>query len=190
MIINVSAGHNPDGKTGCGAVGLIKESTENRKVKELVIKYLKEQGHTVYDCTVDDGKNASDVLQKIVKKCNAHKVDLDVSIHFNAGGGKGTEVLVYSANSKAKPYATRILTAVSALGFVNRGVKVRTDLYFLKKTTAPALLVECCFVDTKTDVTLYDADRMASAIVKGITGVEAQKKEATVCPHCGGKGYI
>ena len=42
MVINVHAGHNPDGKTACGAVGLIKESTENRKVKELVIRYLEE----------------------------------------------------------------------------------------------------------------------------------------------------
>ena len=27
MKINVHAGHNPDGKIACGAVGLIKEST-------------------------------------------------------------------------------------------------------------------------------------------------------------------
>ena len=34
MKINVHAGHNPDGKIDCGAVGLIKESTEARKVKK------------------------------------------------------------------------------------------------------------------------------------------------------------
>lgn len=33
MRINVHAGHNPAGMTACGAVGLINESTENRKVK-------------------------------------------------------------------------------------------------------------------------------------------------------------
>ena len=49
MKINVHAGHNPDGKIACGAVGLIKESTQARKVKNYVIKYLKVAGHTVYD---------------------------------------------------------------------------------------------------------------------------------------------
>ena len=78
MKINVHAGHNPDGKTASGAIGLIKESTENRKVKNEVISLLKTLGHTVYDCTEDNGKSKSDVLKKIVTKCNAHKVDLDV----------------------------------------------------------------------------------------------------------------
>lgn len=49
MIINVHAGHNPDGKTACGAVGLIKESTEARAVKDALISLLKGQGHTVYE---------------------------------------------------------------------------------------------------------------------------------------------
>ena len=68
MIINVHAGHNPDGKVACGAVGVIKESTEARKVKDEVISLLKAAGHTVYDCTVNDGTSANDVLVKIVKK--------------------------------------------------------------------------------------------------------------------------
>lgn len=33
MIINVHAGHNPDGKVACGAIGIIRESTEARNVK-------------------------------------------------------------------------------------------------------------------------------------------------------------
>ena len=68
--INVHAGHNPDGKNGSGVIGLIKESTEARKVKKQVIKYLRLWGCKVYDCTVDNGKNQKDVLEKIVKKCN------------------------------------------------------------------------------------------------------------------------
>ena len=57
---------------------------------------------------------------------------------------------------------------VSDLGFKNRGVKVRKDLYYLRKTSAPAMLIECCFVDDKDDVKLYDYKKMAKAIVKGI----------------------
>ncbi|MCI8529099.1 MAG: N-acetylmuramoyl-L-alanine amidase, partial [Lachnospiraceae bacterium] len=36
MRINVHAGHNPDGKAACGAIGFLRESTENRKVKDAV----------------------------------------------------------------------------------------------------------------------------------------------------------
>lgn len=176
MKINVHAGHNPDGKTACGAVGLIKESTEARKVKDEVIRLLKAAGHTVYDCTCENGTSQADVLKKIVSKCNAHSVDLDVSIHFNSGAGDkkgngkttGVEVLVYSTAGKSLPYAERVLKKIAALGFKNRGVKTRTDLYFLKNTKAPAMLVECCFVDDKDDVNLYDYKKMAKAIAEGI----------------------
>jgi len=72
MIINVHAGHNPDGKVASGAVGLIKESTEARKVKDEVIRLLRLDGHTVYDCTVENGTSQCNVLTNIVKKCNAH----------------------------------------------------------------------------------------------------------------------
>lgn len=179
MVINVHAGHNPDGKAACGAIGYIKESTEARRVKDEVVRMLRELGHTVYDCTVDNGTSVSDVLKKIVSKCNVHKVDLDISIHFNSAGnlpedGKttGTEVLLYSGYSKARDEAEAVCKAIASLGFKNRGVKFRPDLYFLKKTVAPAILIECCFVNDKDDTNLYDYYKMAKAIVKGITGTE------------------
>lgn len=197
MRINIHAGHNPDGKVACGAVGLIKESTENRAVKDKVISKLKSLGHTVYDCTVDDGKNQSDVLRKIVSKCNAHDVDLDVSIHFNSGASDrngngittGTEVFVYSGTSGAKPYADNICKAISALGFKNRGVKVNSGLYVLKNTKADALLIECCFVDDADDVKKYDAESMATAIVKGITGQTVASKPTVAITPASGKLY-
>lgn len=187
--INIHAGHNPDGKAACGAVGLIKESTEARKVKDKVIAMLRSQGHTVCDCTVDNGTSQNDVLTKIVAKCNANPADLDVSIHFNSGAnnksgnGKttGTEVFVYSPTSKAKAYAQNIVNAISGLGFKNRGVKYSTSLYFLRKTKAPALLIECCFVDDKDDADLYNADKMAQAIVKGISGADTVISSSGPC---------
>lgn len=188
--INVHAGHNPAGKTACGAVGILNESLEDRIVKDKVIAMLKAQGHTVHDCTVDNGTSQNDVLTKIVAKCNANPADLDVSIHFNSGAnnksgnGKttGTEVFVYSPTSKANAYAQNIVNAISGLGFKNRGVKYSTFLYFLKKTKAPALLIECCFVDDKDDADLYNADKMAQAIVKGISGVDPITSSSAPCP--------
>ena len=196
MTINVHAGHNPDGKTACGAIGFIQESTEARKVKDEVIRQLRQMGHTVYDCTCENGTNQSDVLVKIVNACNAHDVDLDVSIHFNAGAGDkagdgrttGTEVLVYNTAGAAKQAAERVCASISSLGFKNRGIKVDKSLYFLRKTKAPAMLIECCFVDDRDDVQLYDYQEMAAAIVRGITGmeviwpVETEEDEAAANP--------
>jgi N-acetylmuramoyl-L-alanine amidase len=197
MKLNISAGHGPDGKVGCGAVGLIKESTEARVIKDKVLNYLRKAGHTAYDCTVNNGTSQNDILQKIVKKCNEHQVDVDVSIHFNSGAkdkkgnGKstGVEVLVYSKNSKAYDEATRICSKLSAIGFKNRGVKVRTDLYVLKNTNAAALLIEVCFVDDKDDVDIYkkNVDNIAKAIAEALINkpitekvqVELPKKKET-----------
>lgn len=173
MVINVHAGHNSHGKVACGAVGLISESLENRRVKDLVVDELRRMGHTVYDCTTEDGTSQTDVLTRIIRKCNAHKVDLDVSIHFNASSSaqaNGAEVYVYSDESKAVSTARETLNAICSLGFRNRGVKTNSKLAFLRRTSAPAMLIECCFVSSEKDVSLYNPHEMAAAIVYGITG--------------------
>lgn len=181
MRINVHAGHNPDGMVACGAIGLIRESTEVRAVKDRVIAQLASMGHTVRDCTCNNGTSQNDILQKIVAACNAQEADLDISIHFNAGAQAkadghttGTEVYVYSASSAAAAYAQQVVESIAALGFRNRGVKERPGLYVLRHTKAPAMLIECCFVDDPEDVALYNADRMATAIVAGVTGQAAE----------------
>lgn len=174
MKFNVHAGHN---KKATGASGLLNEVTENRKVKTEVIRLLKANGQTVYDCTDDVGNTPEKVLSNIVKKCNAHNVDYDVSLHLNSGrndkkgDGKtgGVEVLIHSDNSKAKAVAVRVAANVSKeLGITNRGVKIRPDLYVLRKTNAPALLVECCFVDDKDDYSKWNANKCAKGIVEGL----------------------
>lgn len=188
MRINVHAGHNPDGKTACGAIGLIRESTEARRVKDEVISQLLQMGHIVYDCTCESGANQSDVLNRIVTKCNAHEVDIDVAIHFNSGGkdtqgnGRttGTEAYIYGSSIKAKRCAENVCAAIAELGYRNRGVKINQKLYVLKNTKAPAMLIECCFVDDKDDAQLYDYKSMADAIVFGITGQRAVVPVPTV----------
>ena len=177
MRFTVHAGHNPDNKVACGAIGLIKESTENRNVKNEVIRLLKEEGHTVYDCTVENGTSVSDIVNKQVSKMNSYSdIDLHISIHFNSGAndktgnGKstGVEVLVYNTSGTKYDTAKRICSKIEGLGYKNRGVKVRNDLGVLSKTKAQALLVECCFVDDKDDIDLYNYKRIAKAIVEGV----------------------
>lgn len=176
---NIHAGHCPQGKGASGAVGYLKESVEDRKVKGEVIRLLRAAGHTAYDCTCDKKTDQNGCLRYIVAKCNAHTVARDVSIHLNSGGGTGVEVLVVSKNSKAYKEATRISAKIArALGIRDRGVKIRPELYVLRHTNAPALLVECCFVDNKTDYHAWDYKKCARAIAEGLIGKKIEKKPA------------
>lgn len=163
---NVHAGHN---KIVPGASKYLDEVTENRKVKNYAIQYLKQQDHTVYDCTDDKGTTQSKNLANIVAKCNKHSVKLDVSVHLNSGGGEGVEVLYVS--SAGKEYAEKIAKEISKeLDIPNRGAKKRTDLYVLNHTNSVAVIVECCFVDSKADKEAWNAKKCAKGMVKGITG--------------------
>lgn len=172
MRINVHAGHTSQKGKAPGASGIVHESVEDRKIANEVIRLLKGRGHKVYKCTAN-GSSARDNLQRIVKKCNRHVVDLDVSIHLNCYNKQahGTETLIFSSESKAKPYARRIDANLAALGFTDRGVKVRSDLYVLHWTNAPALLIEAFFCDNRMDCDLYKKlgyKKIAKAIADGI----------------------
>lgn len=199
-VYNIHAGHNPDRKVACGAIGLIKESTEARLVKDKVITMLKILGKTVYDCTCENGTSQNDILKKIVAKCNAHDADIDISIHFNAGrrdmkgdgSTGGTEVFVYPG-STLKDIAGHVCERiVDKTGIRNRGVKESSSLYVLKNTKASAMLIECCFVDDADDVERYDSTKMAEAIVQAITGVKYEygSEQQTINQDTVGAGYL
>ena len=161
---NVHGGHSLSCR---GAAKYLDEVNEDRIVKNKVIQYLRSAGHTVYDCTDDYGTTVNGNLAAIVQKCNAHNVDLDISIHLNAGGGTGCEVWNY--DSRTKVVSDRICANISsALGIRNRGTKYEPELYVLRNSNALALLVECCFVDNMTDKNAWNAEKCAKAIAEGI----------------------
>jgi len=172
---NVHAGHCPQGQGASGAVGILQESVEDRAVKNEVIRLLRAEGNTAYDCTCDENTTASGCLSKVVAKCNQHSVDLDVSIHLNSGRKDGTGdgktggVETYNYDTATKEISDRICEAIAAeLGIHNRGTKYSKSLYVLANTKSRALLIECCFVDDADDAKVWDAKRCAKAIVEGI----------------------
>lgn len=154
MKIAVRGGHCPK---VTGASALINELTEDRKVKDAVIKYLKELGHTVLDVTPPDSTSiSSEDLYYGVNKANSWGADLFVSIHFNNAyssynGALGSEVCVYSNFDIAQ----RVVDGLGSLGFKNRGQKARTGLYELKNTKMKSMIIEVCFVEATEDVSLY-----------------------------------
>ena len=89
MIIGINAGHTISSQPACGAVGYLNESDEARAVSKELINLLCRAGHIAYDCTNDIASSEAANLSYIVTLANAQKLDLFVSIHFNAGGGQG-----------------------------------------------------------------------------------------------------
>lgn len=168
MIIGINAGHTLTAP-GTGAIGYLDESTESRKVSNSLIKILKNNGHKVVNCTVDKASSTAAYLSKAVKLANNQSLDLFISIHFNAGGGKGVEA--YTWKGKQLKEAISLCENINKLGFKNRGVKDGSSLYVIKKTKAKAILLEICFTDTKSDADLYKklgADQIAKEIYKAI----------------------
>ncbi|HBF7390233.1 N-acetylmuramoyl-L-alanine amidase LytC precursor [Clostridioides difficile] len=168
MKIAIVPGHTLSGK-GTGAVGYIDEGKENRILTDLIVKWLKQGGATVYTGKVDKSNN---YLAEQCKIANRQNVDLAVQIHFNANkttlNPMGTET-IYKTNS-GKVYADRVNTKLATV-FKNRGAKsdVR-GLYWLSHTKAPAILIEVCFVDSKADTDYYirHKDIVAKLIAEGI----------------------
>ena len=123
-------------------------------------------------------KDENDTLTDEIKECNAFAPDLAVEIHNNAGGGDGAEVFHTVKGGTGKTLATDILNEIVKIGQNSRGVKTKTnasggDYYgFIRQVTAPSVIVECAFVDNKTDMQIIDTaaeqKAMGVAIAKGV----------------------
>lgn len=163
----VRGGHNFQ---ATGANGHLNEVVEDRKVKDAVIKYLKQLGHEVLDVTPSNMASGAD-LKFGTSKANNWGADLFVSIHFNSAvnkDAKGTEVLVYSKFDTAQ----RVVNKIAGLGFTNRGLKVEGNKWHeLRETNMSAMIVEVCFVSNKADSDKYKSvgyDAIGKAIAEGI----------------------
>jgi N-acetylmuramoyl-L-alanine amidase len=104
---------------------------------------------------------------------NSYRNAVFVCIHFNAarrGGANGIETYFYSPDSL--PLASAIHYYVSrGAPSSNRGVR-RRGYYVLRKTSIPAVLVECGFLTNPTEAqyaqTLSYRQQLAEEIARGI----------------------
>lgn len=191
MKIAVRGGHCPK---ITGASALIDELKEDRLIKDVVIKYLNQLGHTVLDVTPPDSTSSSSAdLSYGVNKANNWGADLFVSIHFNNAynsynGALGTEVCVYSEND----VAGRVVSQLASLGFRNRGQKVRTGLYELKNTKMKSMIIEVCFVEATEDVALYRSlgpDTVGKTIAEAIANKKVVEAPTQVSNNQGETYY-
>lgn len=104
---------------------------------------------------------------------NENNVDCFISIHLNSAENKsasGIETLRYgSVGYKTKRLALEIQNElVATLRWKNRGVKERNNLYVLKHTKAPAVLVETGFISNDDECLKLFSDNYQSLIAYSI----------------------
>ncbi|WP_414550398.1 N-acetylmuramoyl-L-alanine amidase [Anabaena sp. CCY 0017] len=168
MKFGIDIGHNSRPDTG--AVGIKSEDVLNTDVGNRVISKLRALGHEVIPCKPDRSTSVTNSLFQRINTANTNRVEVFVSIHFNAFNGRANGTEVFASSDAGRRIAQPVLNEIVRLGFFNRGVKSGSHLYVLRNTRMPAILVECCFIDSPKDMNIFDSEATANAIVKGLTG--------------------
>lgn len=170
--ICIDAGH---GGQDPGAInGKRYESVAALAIAKKVGAKLKAAGYGVKYTRTTDKKITLD------RRCdisNLYDADVFVSVHLNAAANKsasGIETLRYpTVGARTRTLADNVQTElIAALGWKDRGVKTRADLYVLKHTAASAILVECGFISNDDECKKLFSNsyqnKIANAIFRGI----------------------
>lgn len=184
-IIALDAGHGlktagkrtPDG---------IREWELNDKVRDLVVKFLKDYDVKIIHTDNDEGKTDETLSYRLKKYLNAG-VDTFVSIHHNAYTGKwnnATGVEIYTdknPTSEDKALAQAIYKRLPKYtGLKGRGIK-QEDWYVINQDRIPAVLVEGGFMDSKIDYPVITStegqEAYAKAVAEGLIEFLGLKKK-------------
>lgn len=171
--VYIGVGH---GGSDSGAVANgFKEKDLNLEIAKACKAALERSGVSVKISRTTDGEIW---LEKRIAECNKYKPDIALDIHNNAGGGDGAEVFHTIYGGTGETLAENILAETQKIGQNSRGAKTKKNssgkdyFGFIRDTVCPAALVECAFIDNKTDVKIIDtaAERkaMGEAIAKGV----------------------
>lgn len=182
VFIGIGHGGSDPGAVANG----FKEKDLNLQIALACRDYLTQYGVEV---KMSRTKDENDPLSEEIRECNSFSPDLAVDIHCNAGKGDGAEVFHHYGGGKGKTLATNILDEIIKVGQNSRGAKTRkntagNDYYgFIREVSAPAVIIECAFVDNAIDIEILATDgkrkSMGQAIAKGILktlGVEVQSE--------------
>lgn len=178
MRIVIDAGHGKN-TTGKRCLKTIDKNETREWVLNNIIATRLQKALQAYDCEVlrvDDVTGTTDVsLSTRVTVANNFKADVYLSIHHNAGvnGGKGGGIMVYWYSSKpereqqAKSLYNYLIEETGLKG--NRATPVQKyEYYVLKKTNAPAFLIENGFMDSTTDTPVILSDKHGVKTVNAI----------------------
>ena len=184
--IAIDAGHglHTDGKRCLKSLDSneTREWQLNERVARYVTSYLQKSGHQVR--RLDDITGKTDVpLKTRTNTANSWGADFCVSIHHNAGinGGSGGGVvsIVYlKVGETTKKLQSEIYNNVIAQTGLrgNRAEPLTSmNLHMCRETKMPTVLLECGFMDSKTDVPIILTDdfarKCALGIAKGVVAI-------------------
>lgn len=177
--IYIDQGHNPQNpNAGAEGNGYREQDLVFRIGVELA-EILRAEGYDVRLSrpTADTqlGTSNATSLATRVNEANDWGADYFISLHANASdlaGASGSEALVFNLNSSATELAEDILDELEeTTGLPNRGVTQRTNLYVLRRTRMPAVLVELGFITNPGDAALManSPQLFALGVANGIT---------------------
>lgn len=155
-----------------GANGVVHEWTMNNNVCNKIQAILKD--YNVDIIRTDDTTGKTDVsLNERVRRTNAQKPDLFVSIHHNANASKwgshgGTEVYWHTNGTAEDKKVANILAPklASKTGLRNRGVKQAKFAVLGCQPTA--ILVEGGFMDSTTDYSVITSEKGQQAYAQAV----------------------
>jgi N-acetylmuramoyl-L-alanine amidase len=171
--VYIGVGHG--GKDPGAVANGVKESNLNLSVAKACYNALKRCGVEV---RISRTKDVNSELIDRINEANSFGANLALDIHHNAGGGDGAEVYHTRFFGKGHTLAKNILGEMIKIGQNSRGTRVKKNQYgndyfgFIRMTNMPSVLVECAFVDNKTDLQIVDTEaeriKMGEAIARGV----------------------
>ena len=104
--------------------------------------------------------------------------DLFLSLHANAGGGRGFESFVYGGLASGHRAVTmqqqvhrEVMGALKRWNIIDRGLK-KASFYVLRHNPRPAVLIESLFIDNEREAGLWReqqfSDILAGGVVRGV----------------------
>lgn len=187
MKVFINPGHDIDYDSGAVSprTGL-RECDVAANVGALVKHYLKAAG---CECALMQSDNLAPTRQgrsryadrqgeTVTETANEWGADIFVSIHCNSAeseNAKGAETFSYSEQGDGARLARCIQSQIiDSIDIVDRGIKTNPELFVLRYTDMPAVLVELGFISNTDDEELLTTkqDDFARAIARGVTDYE------------------
>ncbi|WP_127550646.1 N-acetylmuramoyl-L-alanine amidase [Paenibacillus amylolyticus] len=162
----IDAGHG--GKDPGAVANGIQEKDIALKVS-LGIKERLEEGYKDVQVLLSRSTDVFLELKDRTSKANAAGADILVSVHCNAGGGKGGfESFRYTSASQNSIKLQDALhrSIMAKLGGIDRGQKAQ-NLHMVREPKMPAVLTENLFVDMIADADRLNQASVINAIIDG-----------------------